>query len=274
MNDTARQAERTAARAENSRALQFAARAGFVMNGLVHLLIGWIALQLAFGSGGGSADQSGALGSLAQAPGGRILLGIGALGMAALALWCLLEAWFEPRRERETGTQVAKAVSFIGKAVVFAALGITAAKFALGGGSSSSGQSQGATSTLLASPGGKILVVILGLVVIGIGGYHIYKGATRGFEEDLQGGRSGSVGTAVTATGMAGFIAKGIALLAVGAMFTWAGFSSDAGKASGLDGALKAMTQLPAGTVLLALVGIGLALYGVFCFFRARYEEL
>lgn len=274
MNDTGRKAERTAARAETSRPLQIAARVGFVMNGLVHILIGWIALRLAFGSAGGKADQSGALGSLAQAPGGAILLGIGAIGMFALALWCALEAWFVPQRQRETTKKASKAISFAGKAVVFAALGVTAARFALGGGSSSSQQSQGATSTLLSSPGGRILVVLVGAVVLGVGAYHVYKGATRRFEEDLRGGSAGTVGTAVTATGVVGFIAKGLALIAVGAMFAWAGLASDAQKATGLDGALKAMAALPAGTVLLALVGIGLALYGVFCFFRARYEDL
>ena len=42
------------------------ARAGFVVSGLLHLAIGYLAIRIALGSGGGSADQSGAL-----AAGGR-----------------------------------------------------------------------------------------------------------------------------------------------------------------------------------------------------------
>ena len=41
---------------------------GLVSYGVVHLLIAWMALQLAWGGGGGSADQSGAMATLAAQP--------------------------------------------------------------------------------------------------------------------------------------------------------------------------------------------------------------
>lgn len=267
-------ADDTASRAEDSRALRGLARAGYVMSGIIHILIGWVALRLALGDGGGSADQSGALGSVAQAPGGRVLLGIGAVGMLALGLWSVLQAYVEARRRRGRRARIAKAVSNGGKAVVFLAMAVTAARFALGSGQSSSQQTSGTTSMLLGHPGGRILVVLVGAVVIAIGGYHVYKGPSRRFEEDLRGARGRQVSRAVVGTGVAGFIAKGIALIAVGALFGWAGIGSDPEKATGLDGALRTMAGLPAGSVLLAVVGIGLVLYGIFSFFRARYEDL
>lgn len=267
-------ADDTASRAEDSRPLRALARAGFVMSGLIHFLIGWIALRLALGDGGGSADQSGALGSVAQAPGGRMLLGIGALGMLALGLWNAVQAYLEARRQHETRKKVTKAVSNGGTAIVFAVMAVTAARFAVGSGQSSSQQTSDTTSMLLGSPGGRILVVLIGAVVIGIGGYHVYKGASRGFEDDLRttGGRQ--LSRAVVGAGIAGFVAKGVALIAVGALFAWAGIGSDPEKATGMDGALRTMAGLPAGTVLLEIVGIGLILYGIYSFFRARYEDL
>ncbi len=50
-----------ARRAADSSALEMVARAGYAVSGLLHLLIGGIAVRLATGSGGQSADQSGAL---------------------------------------------------------------------------------------------------------------------------------------------------------------------------------------------------------------------
>lgn len=274
MNRALDSAHGAAARAEDSAALRGLARAGFAMSGLVHILMGWIALRVALGGSGDSADQSGAIAQIAQAPGGRILLGVGAVAMAALALWNLLSAYLQGRRENETAKVVGTAVKLVGKGAVFGALAATAATFALGSSSSSGQQTQDAASPLLTSMIGRGLIVVAGLVVIGIGGYHVYKGVTRKFEETLQGGPGGKLATAVVVTGVAGFVAKGIALIAVGVLLAWAGIGADPEKASGLDAGLRSMAALPAGTVLLALVGIGLALYGVFSFFRARYEDL
>src|SRR6478735_7152364 len=55
--------------AQNSVFERFA-RAGYVVSGLLHLTIGYLAIRIALGSGGGSADQSGALAAVAAKPGG------------------------------------------------------------------------------------------------------------------------------------------------------------------------------------------------------------
>ena len=47
--------------AQNSVFERFA-RAGYVVSGLLHLIIGYLAIRIALGVGGGTADQSGALG--------------------------------------------------------------------------------------------------------------------------------------------------------------------------------------------------------------------
>ena len=39
------------------------------------------------------------------------------------------------------------------------------------------------------------------------------------------------------------------------------------------DQALQTLTQQPAGPVLLTVVGVGFAAYGLYCFARARYER-
>jgi hypothetical protein len=69
------------------------ARVGLIAYGVVHLLIGWLALHKAWGGWASkSADLSGALRTLAEQPFGKILLWLVAVGLMALALWQASEA--------------------------------------------------------------------------------------------------------------------------------------------------------------------------------------
>jgi len=66
----------------DSKALEVLARVGLVAYGVVHLLLGWLALQIAWGlSGRESADTSGAMKTLADQPGGAGLVWL-------LRHWC------------------------------------------------------------------------------------------------------------------------------------------------------------------------------------------
>jgi hypothetical protein len=82
------------------------ARVGLIAYAVVHLLVGWLALQLAWeASASKSADTSGALKTLADQPFGKILLWRVALGLVALALWQASEViWgYRSTRRRRPG---------------------------------------------------------------------------------------------------------------------------------------------------------------------------
>ena len=256
-------------------AFQAVARGGFVMSGIVHALIGAIALRMAFGGSSENADQSGALQAVAAAPGGNILLWIGGIAMAALVLWHLAEAWFGARASsREVKKRVWHVVKTLGKAVVYAALAVTSLRFAAGAGSDSGEQTSSMTAGLMGSAGGRAAVVAVGLVVLVIGFAHVYIGASRRFEDQLRVPRGKEVARAIVVTGVLGYIAKGIALVGVGLLFGWAGLGADPEKATGLDGALKTMADLPAGSVVLAVIGAGLVLFGLYSVLRSRYAPM
>lgn len=262
------QAEQAARRAAGSPKLEAAARAGYAVNGVMHLLIGVIALQVAWSSSAKKADQSGALGTLASNGLGRAVLWLGVAGFAGLAIWQLTEAAFSSRGEGKD--KIVEKVKSVSKAVVYAALALTTLQFARGGGSSSSGQSQDFTASVLKQTGGRTLVVVIGLVVLGVGIYHVVKGYSKGFLKDLV----ANPGTVVERLGIAGYIAKGVALGVVGLLFVIAGLRRSAAEATGLDGALKTLRDQPFGTVLLSLVALGLMAYGLYSFARARYAKL
>ncbi|MGY1841990.1 DUF1206 domain-containing protein [Modestobacter sp. SYSU DS0875] len=73
--------------------------------------------------------------------------------------------------------------------------------------------------------------------------------------------------------GQFGHPAKGTALALVGGLLGWAALTFDAEKASGLDGALQTLLDAPFGRLLLPVVAVGIAAFGVFSFFRARFPQ-
>ncbi|NYF09536.1 hypothetical protein HDC94_000692 [Leifsonia sp. AK011] len=262
--------KQTAHNSRNSTPARVLARAGFAVNGVVNAIIGAIAIGIAV-SGGGSADQSGAFAAIAANPAGLVLLWVIAIALAALGLWYLLGSFLE--NDRDTKGRALKIAIGVGKGVAYLALAVGAAGFAVGSGSDSAGQATSFTAQLLATPGGVIVVVAVGLLVCGIGGYMVWKGLSRGFEEDLAvpGGRTGKV---VLGAGVLGYVARGIALFVVGVLFIVASVTADPSKASGLDGALKALADLPFGKVILVVVGLGFIAYGVYSVLRARFAKL
>ena len=50
-----------------------------------------------------------------------------------------------------------------------------------------------------------------------------------------------------------------------------AAWTNDPEKAAGLDSALRTLGEQPAGTVMLFVVGVGVALYGLYSIARAKY---
>lgn len=266
MNSSTRHAAR---KAESSSAFRAVARAGFAANGVVHILIGAIAFIIAFG-GSGESDQSGALKAIQDIPGGVFLLWILVLGLSALGLWYIVEGILA---RGDTSTKWKKRAASWGRAIAYLFLAGVAISAALGGNPDSEESTESATSGILQMPGGVFIVGAGGLVVIGIGVYFVIKGATKKFREDLT-LPSGAVGRGVSGLGVAGYVAKGIALGIIGGLVITAAVTSDPEKAGGFDGAIKSLLELPFGSWLVALVGAGLIAYGIFQFFRARYAKL
>lgn len=189
-------------------------------------------------------------------------------GLFGLGLWQLTEAvggWHGHGRDAAFSRLKA-----VGKAVAYAVLGFTALTFARGGRADSRSQSSEATENLLATPGGRLLVGVVGLATLGIGIYHVVKGWKKKFLHDLV----ADPGVVAERAGQFGYVAKGIALAVAGLLFLGAGWTSRADDATGLDGALRALAGTAYGTALLTVVGLGLAAYGGYSFVRARYTKL
>ncbi len=258
--------------ASNSRVFIIAARAGFAVSGLLHILIGAIAIQLAFGKTG-QADQSGAIAQLAKQPAGVFLLWIAFTACVALALWQLSEAVFG-YRQLESKKKLWKKLSAAGQAVVFVAIAVTFTSFALGRGKNSGQSTSDATAQIMKAPAGPLLLIAIGVGLAAVGIVFGVRGINRSFKKQLLLPTSGTARSIITAVGMIGYVAKGIALLLVGVLFIVATIQARPQESTGLDGALKAVREQPYGPYLLTLIGTGLVCYGIYQLTKARFAQM
>jgi len=250
---------------------EYAVRVGLIAYGLIHILVGWLALQLAFGDRAGSPSSEGALHVLAQQPGGALLLWAVGLGLLVLAGWQLMEALWG--YTSETGhKRTFKRLGSVGSAIVYIVLGGSAIKTAVAGPSSSNEDSY--TRKLLELPAGQLIVIGVGVVIAIVAVVNLYRGATASFDDQLKSGTlSGRSGAIVQPLGQIGYVAKGIALGVVGGLFMWAGWTYDPKEAGGLDTALRTLLDAPAGPWLLVVVAGGIIVFGIYCFAWAKYAD-
>ena len=191
-------------KATDNTAFEYTARAGFAASGVLHLIVAYIILRIALGSGG-NADQSGALATLAGQTGGTVMLWITAVGLFALGLWRVAEALLGSKPGERSGrgqddSPAWKRAKSLGLAIVNFAIAFSAVRFAMGSGQPSSQQNAGLSAQLMQSGWGKAVLIMIGLGVTAVGGYHIYKGASKKFLKDLR----VSGGTGITAVGVTG----------------------------------------------------------------------
>lgn len=247
-----------------------AARVGYAANGVLNVLIGALALGVVGAGASGGANPSGALAGVAAAPGGLLLIWVLVGGLAALGLWQMASAALNG--DAEGKKRWMSRAKLIGKGIAYFALSAIGVRVAVRG-SEGGGSEEDLTARLLSTPGGVVLVVAIGLVVLAVGGYLVAKGATRRFVDDLELPR-GRAGTATTLLGVVGYVARGLAFGVIGVLFVVAGVTADASRAGGLDDALATLSGLPFGRVLLVVVAVGFLAFGVYSFVRAWFGRL
>lgn len=154
--------------------------------------------------------------------------------------------------------------------MVYFALAYSAFGFARGAGESAGQHNSTISARLIQSAAGTGALVLCGVIVVAVGGYHVYKGASRSFVDDLK-GKSGNV---VRRLGIVGYIGKGVVIAGAGALVIVAALRSEPEKATGLDGALKTLGAQPYGRVLLIVAGLGIVAYGLYSFAMVRLTKM
>lgn len=256
--------------------LGWAARLGFVARGLIYVLIGIIALQIAAGRGG-QADQGGALGQIASRSYGAAVLWLLVVGLAGLALWRFGEAAFGA--VGPDGSEASERLKSLVRGIVYTFLFVTALRFLLGTASSTSAnsnrQSENVTAQVMGYTGGRVLIGVVGAVVVAVGAVLAREAWRREFLKrmDLAGTGAGTR-SLVERLGLVGGVARGAVFVLVGVFLVIAAARYEPSRAEGLDGTLRAFAQTPLGPVLLVLVAVGLVAFGVFSMCEARWRRV
>jgi len=248
--------------AETHAVVSTGARVGFFLDGVLHVAMGWAGLRIAWGARASTADETGALTSISSTFGGRASLWVGVVGFSVVALWNLARAI--TGRHCHNGF---KRLEHAADGIAYVTVAWSAAAFAVGSGQTSRQSTVSITATLLGMPGGRVLVVVAGLAVAGVGVVSIWSGWTRDFLVDLE----RHPGRLVEILGVIGFIARGIAFALVGFLFLGAAWTRHSEQSTGLDGALRVLQDVPLGHVELAVISVGLVSFGVYLMTRARH---
>jgi hypothetical protein len=275
---TAHSGNRAVARTATSSTAVLIGRIGFAARGAVYLIVGWLALLAAVGTGGGTTDKQGALEAIAQQPQGMVLLAVVAGGLFAYAAWSLVRALFDPERLGHDGKGVVARVGFAVAGISYGGLALAAANMALGSGTAgknSDASTQDWTARLLEAPFGPPLVIALGVILLAIAVTEFAQAYTASFQKNLSlTGVGADLRRWIIRVGRMGLAARGVVFALTGLFLIQASRHQDASEAVGLGGALQKLAEQPYGQVWLGVVAAGLALYGVFSLVEARYRRL
>lgn len=264
-----------AGRAARGSVTEGAARAGLTARGVIYLLVGVLALQVAFGDSKRQADRGGALAALSDKPFGSVVLWALGIGLVGMALWRLSEALFGAAGP--DGRKAGKRLLSAARCVFYAFVAYSVLSFAAGsgGGGSSDKQSQDITARALGVPGGQWLVGVAGAGVAVAGVWIAVKAVRRSFHDDLKLGEMGPrIRKLVDVTGVGGGVARGAVFATAGAFAVRAAVEYEPEKAKGLDDTLRSFAETPLGPWLLVCVAAGFVLFGIFSFAMARWRRV
>jgi hypothetical protein len=256
------------------------ARGGLVAKGVSFGIVGVLAIGVAAGTGGKTTSRQGALQTLAQHGWGKVLLVLLAIGFAGYAIWRFVQAVAERADdggEKAAAKKWAKRAGYVGRGVIYAGLTYTTVKILTGSGAQQS-QNQKAHKTAAAVldwPGGRWIVGIVGICIVGAGLWNFYRGVAKKFEDKW---RTGEMSRGERKwggrAGMAGHLARAVVFSLIGIFVTKAAVDYNPKDAIGLDGALQKLAHASYGPYLLGVTAVGLLCYALFCFVDARYRDV
>ncbi|WP_414545246.1 DUF1206 domain-containing protein [Nostoc sp. CCY0012] len=253
------------------------ARLGYAAKGLVYIIVGLLAAQAAFGSGGKTTDTSGALETIVTQPFGKFLLGIVTLGLIGYALWRFVQTILDPEHsgQQMNTKRIAKRLGYAFSAIAYFSLAVTSIKIIIGSSSGDSDSVEDWTIYFLHQPFGRWLVMLVGLIVIGVGIsylYQAYQGKFRRHFKLAQMSRTEQIWA--VRVGRFGITARGIVFGIIGIFIMLAAIQLDGTQARGLGGALASLAQQPFGPWILGVVALGLIAYGMYSVIEARYRHI
>ena len=248
------------------------ARTGLTARGIIYLLVGGVAVLVAFGHSSREADQRGALQLLADKPYGVILLWLLGIGFAAYALWRLSEAAFGVTGDPPGAGPRLKSLA---RGLIYAGFAYLTFDVISGSRRSQSHQQEDMTATAMRHAEGRWLVGLVGLAIVIAGLVLVIEGVRRKFMKYLRTWQmSHRTRRVIEILGMIGSIARGLVFALAGVLVVDAAVTHQASQAGGIDKALLTLRNQPFGEVLVLLAALGLVVFGVYGLCEARWRKV
>lgn len=254
------------------------ARFGLIAKGIVYCLTGIITLMAALNISNASAkdaDKDGVFKFVYDQPMGKVALVVIAVGLLCYATWRLIEGIKDTEQKGHDLKGLGKRVTYIFSGLIYLVVAFYAAKIAWSNPGKNGDSKQDLAQQLLEKPFGQWLAGIVALIMVGSGLYQIFRAVSGKYKKHVEEGKmdnNKSTDTLVKA-GLFGYIARGIVWLMLGWLFLKSALHSNA-KEAGDSGNAFQWLESTWGSVIMALVSVGLICYGVFMFMRARYQPI
>jgi len=250
-------------------------RLGYAAKGMVYVVMGFLATEAAVGIGGGTTDSRGALRTIGEAPFGKVALVIVMIGLFGYAAWRLTSALTDTERRGDDASGIALRIGDAVRGVAYGSLAIWTLRFLTSSQASDANQTRSATDRLLAMPGGRWMVIAVGLGVIAYAVYQIFRAVSGKFLKRLDLSSAGKETKLwVDRMGRFGIGARAIVFGMIGVLLVRAGWTYDPSKVGGIGQSLNALASQPLGRILFGAVALGLIAFGVFELATARYRVM
>jgi len=252
------------------------ARAGLSAKGIVYLLLGALSFMAAFGISGKSSQntsKSGVFDFIYDQPAGAVLLWIVIAGLICYVVWRMIQAFSDSEKKGDDTKGLAVRGRYLFSGLVYASVAYSAFKMAVYHKKDSGSRSQDAAQEMLSQPMGQWLVGFAAVILLAVGVYQIYYGLSEKYRKHVNKHVPAAAKQYLLTAGKLGYIARGVVWLLFSYLFIQAALSSNSNEAGDTSKAFGMLSHSDYGPYFLALIGIGLMLYGLFNFIRARYEE-
>jgi hypothetical protein len=257
-----------------SKPIQFLARFGYVVRGLLYLVPGVLALKLALGRPGETLAPAQTITVIDRQPFGHFLLLLVLAGLIGYSIWGLTRALLDPWGRGQSPRGIARRIGYGTSALAYLSfvlitLQLLSGRAAHGGGE----EAQEWASFLLTKPMGAWLLGLLGLGWIVCGGVsEILQGWTGGFERDLRWERMRPrEHWWAVRMGRIGIVARGAVFAVIGYLFIASALHHNPRRAGGMGDALHEIARQPYGRTLLGAAALGLIVFGLFSILCSRW---
>jgi hypothetical protein len=252
------------------------AQAGLIAKGLVYCLLGLLAFMAAFhinGQSASDADKAGVFDFIGQQTGGRIILGLIAVGLISYTLWRLIQTFGDTENKGSHAKGLATRARYLFSGLVYGSLAVSVIRMLLSNVSGAGDDKQNIARELLSKPFGQWLVGISAGILLAVGLYQIYYGLSEKYRKHAEKVSHSSRRKLLLTAGKVGYVSRGLVWLIIAWLFFKAALSSNSAQAGDTSKAMTFLESAAYGSYLLAAIGLGLICYGAFNFIRARYER-